>query len=375
MKRELFGGFPGGRFIDREELKTVTEVIKARSPYRFYGLELKRKSETLERLCCRLFKRKYALAVSSGTAALHAALFSLGVSKNDEVIVPAYAWISDIMAILAVGAVPVIAPIDQTLGLDPSSIEGCITKKTKAIIAVHMRGSPCDLENILKVGHINRIKVVEDGAQCIGGRIGKSPVGALGDASILSFQYNKLVTCGEGGALLTDDKDIFERACRFHDLGMLRHSGEPDPQGQSVIRSFGLNYRMNELQAAFLIPQLNKMPNILRGLEESYNIAIDSLASIFQRFELTERKMPSGTKPNYAFLYMYAKRPNDCERAYDALRRLKIPVQRSLQLDGHNFRVWREYMVREGRRFRLVNAERSLEFLKRSLYIEINSKS
>lgn len=373
MKKNLFGGFPGGRFIGKEELAEVAKVIKARSPYRFYGLSLQNKTEALEDLCRKIFRRKYALAVSSGTAALHTALFASGVEKKSEVILPAYAWSSDLMAVLALGAHPVIAPIDETLGLDPAMLEACITDRTKVIIAVHMRGYPCDLKRIWRIAKKKGIKVIEDGAQCIGGRIARNPVGALGDISVFSFQYNKLVTCGEGGALLTDNEVFYRRAYRFHDLGMLRRPGKADPEGIGAMGSLGLNYRLSELQAAALIPQLKKMPAILKKLKKNHRLATAGISALCKRFNLSIRESAPGCEPNYAFLCLSAKMKRDAKEAYIALNRLKVPVQKSSCLDGHNFKVWKDFMKRENFIFKSVGDARSRSILEKSLYIEINS--
>ncbi len=373
MRKDLYGGFPGARFIGKEELEGIKDVITARSPYRFYGLNLQRRAEALESLCCDLFNRKYALALSSGTAALHTALFALGVSEGDEIVLPAYAWSADLMSILALGAVPVIAPIDETLGLDVSALEECLSEKTKAIIAVHMRGCPCDLKGILEIAQVHGIRVIEDGAQCIGGKINGLPVGALGDISVLSFQYHKLVTSGEGGVLLTNDSKSYERAYRFHDLGMFRRAEEPDPEGLDSIESFGLNYRISELQAAFLIPQLKKMPDVLQGLKNSYQMAFDELTDMCREFQLEERKILENTVHNHAFLCLVAKTREHAESAFNKLQKLNIPVQRCSRQDGHHFKVWADYMRRENRPFKLVGSEICTELLKRYLFIEINS--
>lgn len=372
-KKNLFGGFPGARLIGKEELAAVAKVIKARSPYRFYGLDLQKEAEALEALCRRLFSRRYALALSSGTAALHAALFSAGVSKGDEVVIPAYAWSSDIMAVLALGACPVIAPIDATLGFDPKTLERCITNKTKAIIAVHMRGYPCDLGWIWAVAKKRGVKVIEDGAQCIGGRIGKFPIGALGDISIFSFQYNKLVTCGEGGVLLTNDTALYRKACRFHDLGMLRRPGKADPVGIEAMRSVGLNYRLSELQAVMLIPQLEKMPSILKRLKKNHGLAMNEISGICEKFNLKIRKTAAGNIANYAFVCLSARDERSAARACAALNRFGVPVQRPSRLDGHNFQTWKDFMSREGILFRSLEDKKSTDILKRALYVEINS--
>ena len=169
VDKNLFGGFPGGRFIGSEELAAVAAVLRSRTPYRFYGLSEPKQVASLEDTCCEQFERKHALAVTSGTAALQAALFAVGVSEGDEVILPAYAWGSDLMAVVDRGGVPVIAPLDDTLGLDPEALEECMSERTRAILALHMRGAPCALTRIIELARARGIRVIEDGAQCLGG--------------------------------------------------------------------------------------------------------------------------------------------------------------------------------------------------------------
>lgn len=371
MKEKSFSAFPGGRIIGKEELDEVTKVIKSRSPYRFYGLDLQKYTEKLEKVSCGIFSRKYSLALSSGTAALHAALFSLGISKGDEVILPQYAWISDLMAILAVGAVPVMAPIDETLNLDVSLLEGSITPKTRAIIGIHMRGYPCDMKKICDLALKYNLKVIEDGAQCIGGTIEGSSVGSFGDISVLSFQYNKLVTCGEGGMLLTNDEKLYKKAYRFHDLGMLRHADKADPEGPGSIACFGLNYRLSELQAAFLTAQLKKMDNLLKALQCAHEEALKNIKPITEEFGLSERQCTIESMPNHAFLCMIARKEQGAIDAYEALRKIDVPVQKCSRIDGHHFNTWKEYMSLNKKSFRLYEEKISEEILKRALFVEV----
>jgi len=371
--KTLFGGFPGARFIDKEERRQVLSVLNAKSPYRFYGLNLLKKTEQLERLCRKLFQRKYALAASSGTAALHIALFSLGVTKDDEVILPAYAWSADLMAILALGAIPVIAPIDDNLNLDVSSLASCITKKTKAVIAVHMRGYPCDLKKIINLCKARRISVIEDVAQCLGGRINGNPVGSMGQVSILSFQYHKFVTSGEGGMVLTNDPKLYEKARRFHDLGMFRKAEKPDPEGIETIGSFGLNYRLTELQAAFLLAQLRKLATIRKSLMKTRERVKKTLEVFYTKCELKERLLPLGAEFNGAFLCLIAQNKRKANGAWHQLRHKGIPIGRCSRLDAHHFTVWTKFMERNGFKYRCLARKRSLGFLERSFFLELNS--
>lgn len=373
MKKKIFGGFPGGRFIGKEELKAVRDVVKSRSPYRFYGLNLKNKTEKLEKLCCKVFRRRFALAVSSGTAALHTALYSLGVTKGDEVIIPAYGWVANLMSVLGLGARPVIVPIDETLGIDTTFLEKSITKKTRAIVAVHMRGYPCDMDRIQKIGRKHNIPIIEDAAQCIGGRIGRLPAGACGDISILSFQYNKLITCGEGGVVLTNKKGLYQKTYRFHDLGMSRRAGGKDPEGLKSIGSFGLNYRISELQSTLLIEQIKKMPAILKALKRSHKKALAVLAPVRQKFRLAERRPAISNRPNNAFLCLTAETQKDAHRAYKALKRINKGFQMCSRLDNHNFKVWKDYMKRGKLSFRLTAGRETEKILDKSIFIEVNA--
>jgi len=371
MNLDLFGGFPGARLIGEEELAEVTEVIRARSPYRFYGTDLRRKVEALEYALSQYTSREHVLCVSSGTAALHVALAALGIGRGDEVVVPAYGWSADIMAVLAVGAIPVIAPIDGHLGIDAGRLSDCFTDRTRAVIAVHMRGFPCDVSRVLAVAKGHGFAVIEDGTQCMGGMIAQRPVGALGDISIFSFQYNKLITGGEGGAMLCNDGAIAERARAFHDLGMVREVGCADPEGPSAIAGFGLNYRMGELTAAMVLAQLKKVPNILKRLSKVRKQALIELSSVIHDYGLTERSPISGALPNNAFLCLQAPDTARCRAAVEALNFLLLPVQPCGKRDPHHFETWTAFMDRDGHEYRCLAGSESIDILDRNFFLEI----
>ena len=372
--KNFFGGFPGGRFIGKEELESVSGVLQSRTPYRFYGLSDPTQVSALENTCCEVFQRKYSLAVTSGTAALQAALFAVGVSEGDEVIVPAYGWGSDLMAILDRGAVPVIAPLDDTWGLDTGALEGCISDRTRAILAIHMRGSPCQLSRVCEIAQTRGIRVIEDGAQCMGGLVGGRPVGSTGDVSILSFQYHKLVTAGEGGVVLTDNSDFYERAYRFHDLGMFRRSGDPDPEGLESLMTFGLNLRMGEMHAAVLLAQFKKIPHILARLKQVYGLGLDAVDSVCKKFSLCERRLIDRTERNHAFLCFTAENRQSANQATQALVEQDVPVQQCGRIDAHHFRAWEAFLKRDRRPYRLIATDQDSDLLERSLFVEINAE-
>ncbi len=175
-----------------------------------------------------------------GTAALQVAMAALGIGPGDEVILPAWTWYSCYNAIVLAGALPVFAESDESLNINPNDIEHRITPQTKAIMAVHIEGCPCDMDRILPIARKHEIKVLEDSAQSLGTSYKGKPLGSIGDIAIYSFQFCKTITSGEGGAVVTDDPVLFERACRFHDLGPLRPQLEKELGGKRVADYVGL---------------------------------------------------------------------------------------------------------------------------------------
>jgi dTDP-4-amino-4,6-dideoxygalactose transaminase len=374
-KRHLFGGYPGARYIGEEEASLVQSVIEAKSPYRYYGMEPMGYCNQLEDLLCEVFKRQYGLCLSSGTAALHTALYAAGVRPGDEVILPSYAWSADLMTIIALGATPVIAPIDETLGIDPCEIRACFSEKTKAVLAVHMRGFPCDVKALRNETEHQGIVLIEDCAQCIGGTINEQPVGSFGDMAILSFQYNKLITSGEGGAILADSQMIYERAKCFHDLGMSRDIGAPDPMGSKAILSFGLNYRLSELQSAFVLAQSRKLPSILSDLKKVYGKAKTYLSGERELFGLRHRKEVKDAEPNGAFYCLQSKTRQSVEETVKMLHDKELPASWCGALDPHHFATWEMFMSREKIAYKIFERERSAEILGSALFFELNPRA
>src|SRR5689334_6881446 len=222
-EKPLVNRFYGPLYYDEKERNELMDVVETGRPFRWYGpgSQLPMKVATFEREFAARMQRRYALAVSSGTAALQTAVAALGIGPGDEVILPAWTWYSCYNAIVLAGALPVFAEIDKSLTIDPEDIEHRITPQTKAIMVVHTEGCPGDMDRVLPIARKHGIKVLEDCAQSLGASYKGKPLGSLGDFAIYSFQFCKTITSGEGGAVGTDDPVLFERACRFHDLGPL----------------------------------------------------------------------------------------------------------------------------------------------------------
>ena len=255
----------GANLIGKEEKALVNKVIDAKSLFRHYGANCLNMTGQFEKELSAFIGTRYALAVSSGSGALFCAMKGLNVGAGDEVILPALGWISDYNAIAFSWATPVFADIDSSLNMNPESFKSKITKKTKAVIVIHYQGAASRLDEIVKIAHSHKIKVIEDVAQAIGGAYDGKKLGSLGDVAIFSFQNNKVITTGDGGALVTDDQEIFERATRFHDLGMLRTVFEKNLEKKRMTEPFlGSQWRMNELTGAVALAQLRKLPDIVR---------------------------------------------------------------------------------------------------------------
>ena len=259
---------PGAFLVGDEERRHVAEVMETGYLSR-YGSEddprFRRKVVTLERLFAERSGVPYALAVSGGTGAIMASLVALGVGPGVEVLVPGYTFVASISAVLAVGGVPVLTEIDESLTMDPEDLEGKITANTRVIMPVHMLGNPSAMDAIMAVARKRKLLVLEDCCQAVGARYHGTPIGAIGDIGAFSLNINKTITSGDGGMVISKDKDLYERAFGYHDQGH-----KPLRMGLEIgTRSIlGINLRMNELTGAFALGQLEKLDRILGMLKD-----------------------------------------------------------------------------------------------------------
>jgi 8-amino-3,8-dideoxy-alpha-D-manno-octulosonate transaminase len=247
----------GPLYYDTKEQTQLTEVLESRKPFRFANPPDKSKVALFEDTYAARMQTKYALAVTSGTAALHTALAALEVGPGDEVIIPAWTWYSCYAAVIQLGALPVFAEIDESFNIDPNDIEHRITPQTRVIMAVHLQGNPADMDPILAIARKHNLKVLEDASQSVGASYKGRPLGSMGDIAIYSLQQSKTITAGEGGAVVTNDPYLFERAVRFHDVTVRRDF----PAKLHYMP--GLNYRMNEFTGGVLLAQIRKLDTII----------------------------------------------------------------------------------------------------------------
>jgi dTDP-4-amino-4,6-dideoxygalactose transaminase len=260
---------PGNDLIDEREVEAVARVLRSGYLGRYgpdddpaFGAEVL----TLEQRIAELVGVHHAVAVNSGTSAIWALLSALDIGPGDEVIVPGFTFVASMSAIIYAGAKPVLAEVDDTFNLDPIDVEARITDKTKAILAVHMLGAPCNLDALGDIARRHGLMLVEDAAQAFGGSYHGRRLGSIGIGGAYSFNIYKTITCGDGGMLVTDTPDLYQRCFALHDQGHLplRHGVEV---GQRPF--LGLNLRMTELSGAVLNVQLDKLDYILATLRSN----------------------------------------------------------------------------------------------------------
>lgn len=285
--------FEGANFIGEEEKRELDEAVETRSLFRFYGFTPPQKARTFEEEFQKFMGVKYALGVTSGTAALHVAINALGVGPGDEVILPAETWHSDYNAIIMTGALPVFCEIDETFAMDPKDLRRKITPNTKVVMPSHLSGTVADMDEIMAIAREHNVKVLEDSAEAIGATYKGKRTGSIGDIGIYSFQTAKMMTSGEGGCVITNDPALYERAIRFHDLGGVRptfrtalgitdyprggQGTEGDRGGETML---GLNYRMNEETGAVLCAQLRKMDTALANHRRMHQCVVEKLKEL-----------------------------------------------------------------------------------------------
>lgn len=267
----------GAEIFNSDEIRAVADVIERKMIHR-YGSHDSRggiyRAEDFEEKAKRLTGSKYALALSSGTAALITALKGICIKPGDEVITSPFTFIATVEAIVACDAVPVFGELDETLSLDAASAEKLVTPRTKAIMPVHMFGVAADMDKFAALGEKYGIPIVEDACEVVGGTYKGRALGSLGTCGTWSFDPNKTLTVGEGGMVFTDDHDIWYRMDCYHDHGHI-HSKEHD-RGAEGKFGLGVNYRISEVQGALGVVALEKMPQALAALRAAKKKIIDA---------------------------------------------------------------------------------------------------
>ena len=261
--------------IGIEEVEAVKRVIESKQLFKVNSGALQETMHAEEELRAKCGAAD-SLTMTSGHAALASALVALGIGPGDQVIVPAYTYIATAMAVLEAGAIPVLAEIDDTQTLDPDDFERKITPYTKAVIPVHIKGFPSEMGRICEIAKKHGIAVVEDACQAFGATYRGKMLGTCGDAGAYSFNFYKIITMGEGGAVVTDRRDVFERALIYHDASAVAFFGN-QMEGFETEPFCGREYRTNEIASAILREQLKRLDLIVSDLRRNKKLLSDAV--------------------------------------------------------------------------------------------------
>lgn len=377
--------YPGGMMIDHEEEQEILDVLRTKRLFRYYGPEKgPSKVDALEKTFAAHMGVRRALAVTSGTAALICGLRAIGVGPGDEVIVPAYTWIASASAVLATGAVPVVAEVDSSLTLDPADVEARISPYTRAIIPVHMRGAPCRMDELLAIAQKHGLKMVEDAAQADGASYKGRRVGSMGDVGCFSLQFNKIITSGEGGMIITNSDELWKRAMMFHDVvGGLRN----DIPAAEVM--WGINFRMPELLAAVELVQLRRLDGLLMAMRERKRMLRAGMADVMQRKGLAFRELTDPEGDAAIALIFFAQSPDSAAGIAKALNAENIgagvlyhPERKDYHIYAHwtpivEKRAWSSggdpwSMAQRDIQYTPEMCPRSLDLLSRAIHLDVS---
>lgn len=315
-KAERWKIMPGFELFGKEERKHVNDVLESGILMR-YGFDGMRaghwKAKEFEKAFAKRQEVAHCQLVSSGTAALTVALASAGIGAGDEVIMPTFTFVASFEAILSVGATPILVNIDDTLTLNPTAVEAAITPKTKCVMPVHMCGSMADIDALKSICKKHNLILLEDACQALGATYKAKAVGTFGDLGCYSFDFVKTITCGEGGAVVTNNEQFARNADHYQDHGHDHIGNDRGAEGHPFI---GYNYRISELNAAVGLAQLGKLDEILKIQKNHHDI----LREYIEKIEgVTLRRIPQGGEGNYSFLDFFMKDAETAEHAHRAL--------------------------------------------------------
>ncbi|MBR3942647.1 MAG: DegT/DnrJ/EryC1/StrS family aminotransferase [Clostridia bacterium] len=362
--------------IGQEEIDAVARVINAKQLFKVNNGELQ-ETANCEKEMREKFKTDHAVLMTSGMAALTSALIGMGIGPGDEVIIPAYTYIATAIAVVGAGAMPIVAEVDETLMMDPIDVENKINERTKAIIPVHMQGLPCNMGALMDVAKKHNLKVLEDACQCAGGSFNGKKVGTIGDAGAFSFNCFKIISAGEGGALLTDSKEIFEKALIYHDSSAVAYFGD-QMQGFSEEPFCGSEFRTNEITAAILREQLKRLDGIIADLRKNKQMLKELLSDKFDFAPVNDEKGDCG------IVLLLRFKTAEETKVFAEKAKLSIPAN----MGKHVYNDWAAIKNRKGAAHPLMDpfkmevnknfyysedmCPKSLDYLSRTAIIPIN---
>jgi 8-amino-3,8-dideoxy-alpha-D-manno-octulosonate transaminase len=360
--------FPGGMEVGDEELEALRRVIQSQNLFRYYGVgDGPDEVASFEREFAEHLGAKHALMVNAGSSALICALVGAGVGEGDEVIVPAYTWNATPNAVLASRALPVLAEVDESLTLDPADVERRISPRTRAIIPVHMRGAPAAMDALSAVAERHGLVLIEDVCQAAGATFRGRRLGTFGDAGAFSLQFNKIITTGEGGVLITDRDDLLDLALDVHDCANSVRRGVGLPKYP------GFNFRASELMGAVARVQLTRLDGLLERMRANHARLSAQVGGLPG---LTLRRANDDDGDAGIALVAFAA---DAERARDAAHALNAEGVLAMRIydpgtpDLHVFPFWAPVLAAiEAAGRAAPDCPQTLALLERSIHVDVS---
>ncbi len=360
--------FPGGMEVGSEELEALARVIESKNLFRYYGVgEGPDEVLSFEREFAERMGSKHALCMNAGSSALICALIGAGVGEGDEVIVPAYTWNATPNAVLASRALPVLAEVDESLTLDPADVERRITPRTRAILPVHMRGAPAPMDELVAIAKKHDLVLIEDVCQAAGATYRGRRLGTFGDAGAFSLQFNKIITTGEGGVLITDRDDLLDLALDVHDCA------NSVRRGVGLPKFAGYNFRASELTGAMARVQLTRLDGLLERMRANHARLSTKISGLPG---LTLRRANDEDGDAGIALIAFA---DDAKRAAEAVAALNAEGVPAMQIyspatpDLHVYPFWAPVLAAlELAGAARPDCPRTLELLERTIHVDVS---
>jgi 8-amino-3,8-dideoxy-alpha-D-manno-octulosonate transaminase len=350
-------------YCDDLEVKAIERVIKNKKLFRYQGKEIETECSLFEKDFAKHLNVKNTVLLSSGTNALVNALFCAGIGPGDEVLVPAYTFFATAAAVIELNAVPVIVNIDRYLSFDQVDLKQKITANTKAIIAVHMDGCPCDMDSLKALAKTHNLFLIEDVAQAVGGSYHNKKLGSIGDFGCYSFNMDKIISCGEGGAIAVNDNVIYQKAFLYHDT--CNQFGPTSKDLYTISKFSGKSMRASEIQGAMMNVQLSRLPVILNDLRERKYILDEHLLSLgMELVPVYDKEGECGTTSR-----VYCKDIAMVNHLVLELSKLHFRANSPILRPAHNVWQWHSLLTSKQTKFDFLS---SMDILARVLFIHVS---
>lgn len=351
-------------YSDEAEIEAISNVLRKKKLFRYQGKDVETECSHFEKEFSQYLGGGHSVLLSSGTNALVTALAAMNIKAHDEVIVPAYTFFATLAAIIEAGAIPVVVNVNSHLTLDLNEVKKAITPLTKAIIPVHMDGYPCDMESIAQICQEHNLFLIEDAAQAVGGKFKDQALGTFGDAGCFSFNVDKIISCGEGGAIFIKDHKLYQKSMMFHDT--CNQFGPTMKETYTITPFIGKSMRVSEIQGAMIRVQLRRLDTIILDLKKRKDILEKELVKYNVDLVPTHDSGECGTTTRF-----YLSSPNDVRDIIIKLHQIGLKATSPILRPAHNVWQWL-HLIPSDKRNSKINFFPTIDLLSKTVNINIS---